>query len=176
MEPPPPPSAPPPAAHPAPYPAPGYPPFGAPQVLGWTPPPPVHRRRWWLWGCGGCGALALVAAAVVVFVVIRIFSSSPLRHFPTETGATTTEDNFQSTNNGVAENLVIVDPHPLEEVETYYQQTLHQGGWTTDTRDPTAASSGDTWTIARTDSPTQHGSITFTSAGSSTDIAVAFNY
>src|ERR1017187_593357 len=171
--PPPPPSAPP----PAPYPAYGYPQlFGAPQAQGWTPPPPVHRRRWWIWGCGGCGAIALLAAAVVVFFVIRIFSSSPLRQFPTEAGAATTQDNFQSTNNGVSENLLIVDPHSLTEVETYYQQALHQNGWTTDTRDPSSASSGDTWTIARTGSASQHGSITFTTAGADTDIAVAFNY
>jgi hypothetical protein len=136
----------------------------------------VHRRRWWIWGCGGCAALALLAAAVVVFFVIRIFSSSPLRQFPTEAGATTTQDNLQSTNSGVSENLLIVDPHPLTEVETYYQQTLHENGWTTDTRDPAAAGSGDTWTIARTGSPSQRGSITFTTAGVNTDVAVVFNY
>lgn len=161
---------------PPPPPAYGYPQQGAPQGLGWVPPPPVHRRRWWLWGCGGCGAIAVVAAAVVVFFVIRIFSSSPLRHFPTQAGAATTQDHFQSTPGGVSESLAIVDPHPLSEVETYYQQALHQNGWTTDTRDPTAAASGDTWTIARTDAAGQRGSITFTAAGASTDITVVLSY
>jgi hypothetical protein len=172
--PPPPPSAPP----QAPYPAYGYPQlFGVPQAQGWTPPPPVHRRRWWIWGCGGCGAIALLAAAVVVFFVIRIFSSSPLRQFPTEAGAVTTRDNLQSTNNGISENLLIVDPHSLADVETYYQQTLHQNGWTTDTvEDPSQARSGDTWTIGRTATPSQQGQVTFTTAGTSTDIAIVFNY
>jgi hypothetical protein len=136
----------------------------------------VPRRRWWFWACGGCAAIALVAIAVVVFIFIRIFSSSPLRQFPAQAGATTTQDNFRSVNTTTSETLLIVDPHSLGEVETYYQQALHQDGWTTDTRDPSQAASGDTWTIARTASPTQHGSITFTTVGSNTDIAVQFQY
>lgn len=121
--------------------------------------------------------MALVAAAVIVFFVIRIFSSSPLRQFPTEAGATTTADNFQSsTNDQLSEDLLITDPHSLTQVETYYQRTLHQNGWTTDTRDTSQASSGDTWTLGRTGSSSQRGSITFTTIGASTHIAVVFYY
>lgn len=113
---------------------------------------------------------------MIVFFVIRIFSSSPLRQFPTEAGAVTTADNFQSTNNQVSEDLLIADPHSLTQVETYYQRVLHQDGWTTDTRDPSQASSGDTWTLGRTGSASQRGSITFTTVGTGTHIAVVFYY
>ncbi len=170
MQPPPPPA--PPAApygHPPPY---GY----AQQPIGWTPPPPVSRRRWWFWGCGGCAAIALVAIAVFVFVVLRIFTSSPLRQFPTEAGATTTNDNFVSANNQTTEKLLIVDSHSLIDVQTYYEQALHANGWTTDTHDPTQGSSGDTWTISRSGSPTQTGMVTFTTVGTGTDISVDFSY
>ncbi len=150
--------------------------YGFVQQLGWNPPPTVPRRRWWFWACGGCAAIALVAIAVVAFIFIHIFSSSPLRQFPTQAGATTTEDNFRSVNSTTSETLLIVDPHPLSEVETYYQQALHQNGWTTATHDPSHGASGDTWTIARAASPTQRGSITFTRAGGTTHIAVDFQY
>jgi hypothetical protein len=172
MQPPPPPSAPP----PPPY---GYAqqPYGyAQQPTGWTPPPPVSRRRWWFWGCGGCAALALVAIAVLVFVFLRIFTSSPLRQFPTEAGATTTNDNFVSANNQTTERLLIVDSHSLVDVETYYERALQANGWTTSTHDPSQASDGDTWTIGRTGSPAQNGSVTFTTVGTGTDIAVVFSY
>ncbi len=171
MQPPPPPSAPP----PAPY---GYPPpYGQAQPTGWIPPAPVRPRRWWIWGCGGCAALALVAIAVFVFVVLRIFTSSPLRQFPTEAGATTTQDNFTSDSNGqTAETLLIVDPHAISDVETYYQHALSSNGWTTATHDPSQAASGDTWTIARTGSAAQTGTVTFTTVNGGTDIAVVFHY
>ena len=144
--------------------------------MGWVPPAPVNRRRWWIWGCGGCAAIALLAIAVIVFVFIRIFTSSPLRHFPTEAGAATTQDHFQAGNNLNTETLLIVDHRSLAQVEAYYQQALHQNGWTTDTHDPSQASSGDTWRIGRTDAPSQTGSITFTTVGTNTDIAVTYSY
>jgi hypothetical protein len=136
----------------------------------------VSRRRWWFWGCGGCAALALVAIAVFVFVVLRIFTSSPLRQFPTEAGATTTQDNFTSANNQTTETLLIVDPHSIVEVETYYAQALNSNGWNGQTHDPSQASSGDQWNIARTGSLTQAGTVTFTTTGGGTDIHVVFNY
>ena len=110
------------------------------------------------------------------FVVLRIFTSSPLRQFPTEAGATTTQDNFTSANNQATETLLIVDPHSLVEVETYYEQALNSNGWSAGAHDPSQASSGDQWNIARTTSPTQGGTVTFTTAGSGTDIYVVFNY
>jgi hypothetical protein len=164
--PPPPPSAP----------AAPHQPYGYAQPSGWTPPPPVSPRRWWIWACGGCGALALVAIAVAVFVFVHIFTSSPLRQFPTEAGASTARDDFTSANDHTTETLQIVDPHALLDVETYYQQALHTNGWTTDTHDPAQAASGDAWTFSRSGSPAQSGTITFTTAGSGTDIAVVFNY
>ena len=161
---------------PAPYQGSPYPqPYGQ-QPLGWTPPPPVNRRRWWIWGCAGCGTLALLAITVIVFIFIRIFTSSPLRHFPVEAGASTTQDHFQAGNNLNTETVQIVDPHPLQQVEAYYEQVLHQGGWTTDTHDPALARDGDTWRVGRTDSPSSSGSITFTTAGFATDITVTYNY
>ncbi len=169
--PPPPPAAPP----PRPYPGFGYQPYGQ-QPQAWVPPAPVSRRRWWIWGCGGCAAIALLAIAVIVFVFIRIFTSSPLRHFPTEASAATTQDHFQAGNNLNTETLLIVDPHSLAQVEAYYQQALRQNGWTTETHDPSQASSGDTWSIGRTDAPSQTGSITFTTVGTNTDIAVTYSY
>ncbi|HSP65360.1 MAG TPA: hypothetical protein VLO10_04135 [Candidatus Deferrimicrobium sp.] len=171
MQPPPPPAAPPPApsAYPQPY---GY----APQPSGWIPPPPVTRRRWWIWGCGGCAALALIAIAVFVFIVLRIFTSSPLRQFPTEAGATTTQDNFASDTNQTTETLRILDTHALVDVETYYQRALNSNGWSTQPHDPSQASSGDQWTIAKSASPAQSGTVTFTSSGSGTTIDVVFHY
>ena len=136
----------------------------------------MQRRRWWIWGCGGCAAIALLAIAVIVFFVIRIFTSSPLRQFPTEAGASVTQDHFQAGTNLNSETLLIVDPHSLMQVEAYYEQALHQNGWNTDAHDPTQASSGDTWHITRPASPGQGGSIRFTTAANSTDITVVFNY
>jgi hypothetical protein len=159
----------------APPPAP-YQSFGNPPASGWSPPPPVRPRRWWIWACGGCGALALVAIAVSVFVFVHIFTSSPLRQFPTESGASTARDNFTSTNDHTTETLQIVDGRAIADVETFYQQALRTNGWTTETHDAARAASGDAWTFSRTGSPTQSGTITFTTAGSGTDIAVVFNY
>lgn len=136
----------------------------------------MSRRRWWFWGCGGCAALALVAIAVFVFVVLRIFTSSPLRQFPTEAGAITMQDNFTSNSNQTTETLQITDAHSLVEVETYYEQALNSNGWSAQTHDPSQASNGDQWTLARPASPTQGGTVTFTIAGSGTTIYVVFNY
>ncbi len=118
----------------------------------------------------------LVAIAVVAFVVLRIVTSSPLRQFPTEAGASTTQEHFDSSGGRTTEMLQIVDPHALQQVETYYEQALHSNGWTTDTHDPTQAVSGETWNIGRSGSPNQTGTVTFTSAGAGTDISVTFNY
>ncbi|MDQ6856029.1 MAG: hypothetical protein M3Z57_03020 [Candidatus Dormibacteraeota bacterium] len=170
QQPPPPPSAPPPP--------PGYPqPYGFVQPpQGWTPPPPVSQRRWWFWGCGGCAALVLVVIAVIAFVFLRIFNSSPLRQFPTEAGANTTQDNFVSANNQTTETVLIVDSHSLVEVETYYQTALNANGWSTATHDPSQASSGDQWTIERPAVRAQGGTVTFTTVPGGTDISVVFNY
>ncbi len=136
----------------------------------------MRSRRWWIWACGGCAALALIAIAVLVFVVVHIFTSSPLRQFPTEPGASTTEDNFSSTNNRTTETLRVVDPHVVTDVEAYCQQALNRDGWTTGNHDLTQAASGDTWTFSRAGSPAQSGTVTFTTAGAGTDVAVVFNY
>jgi hypothetical protein len=171
MQPPPPPSAPPPAPSP----------YGSPQPVGyppnaWVPPPPVSRRKWWYWGCGGCAALALISIAVIVVVFVGIFTSSPLRHFPTEAGASTTSDNWNSSGGQTSEILVITDPHPLQEVETYYEQALHSNGWSTDTHDPAQAVSRDVWAVTRSGTQSQSGTVTFTSTGSTTVVRVMFVY
>ncbi len=151
-------------------------PYGYPQPAGWVPPPPVSRRKWWFWGCGGCAALTLIVIALIVFVFLRIFTSSPLRQFPTEAGAATRSDNWDSSGNHTTETLVIADPHSLQDVETYYEQALHSNGWSTDTHDPAQATNPDIWTVSRGGSPTQSGTVTFTSGGSGTDITVVFSY
>jgi hypothetical protein len=174
---PPPPPPPPPAPLPSPFPQYGQlQPYGYMQPYGFAPPPVRRGRRWWIYGCGGCGALALVALAVIIVVGINTFTNSPLRHFPTEAGAATVHDNFNLTNGQSTETLVIDDPHPLADVETFYQTALHTGGWTVDTADPSAATSGDMWHVSRTGSTTQAGLVTFVTVGATTEITVQFVY
>ncbi len=119
----------------------------------------------------------MIAIAIIVFVFLRIFTSSPLRQFPTEAGATTRSDNWDSSGNQTTETLVIADPHSLQDVETYYEQALHSNGWSTDTHDPTQATNPDIWTVSlRWFAPTQSGTVTFSTAGAGTDITVVFSY
>jgi hypothetical protein len=146
------------------------------QPYGYAMPPTRSRRRWWLYGCGGCGAVAVVLIAVFAVIGINVFSNSPLRHFPTETGATTVRDNFQVTNGHSSETLVIDDPHPLADVETYYQTALHTGGWTVGAVDPSQATSGGMWHFSRSASPAQSGLVTFVTLGANTQITVQYDY
>jgi hypothetical protein len=171
---PPPPPPPPPAGPIPPY---GYAqPFGYAQPYGYAPPPRANRRRWWIFGCGGCAALALVAIALIAVVGIHTFTSSPLRHFPTEAGAATVRDNFNDTNGQSSETIVIDDPHALTDVETYYQSALHTGGWTVDTADPSQAASGDQWHFSKSGSSAQAGLISFATVGATTQITVEYVY
>ena len=168
---------------PAPPPPPGYPqPYGQPQPYGYMQPyayaipPRSNRRRWWIWGCGGCGTLALLAVAAIVFIALRTFSNSPLRQFPTEAGASTTRDSFQSSNGQSSETLVISDPRALADVEAFYEVNLSRNGWTVQGADPGQAHSGDTWPIGRSATASQTGSISFVTVGATTVITVDFQY
>jgi hypothetical protein len=133
----------PPAPTPAPFPA--------------TPPARRSRRRWWTYGCGGCGAIVLIPVVVAVVVLINGFSNSPLRHFPTEAGALTVSDNLSISTGQSSETLVIDDPHSLTDVETYYQSALNTSGWRVQAADPSQAVSGDGWQFSRTGSSAQFG-------------------
>jgi hypothetical protein len=139
-----------------------------------TPPARRSRRRWWLFGCGGCGAVALIVALVVVVVLIKGFSNSPLRHFPTEAGASTVSDNFLVGTGGQSnETLVIDDPHSLTDVETFYESALGTNGWTVQATAPSQATSGDSWQFSRTGSSAQFG-VTFVTMGAITEITVQY--
>ena len=155
------------SASPGPW-APPPPPFPA------TPPARRSRRRWWLFGCGGCGAIALNIVLVVVAIFATSFSSSPLRHFPAEAGAASVSDNFEVSGGGQsAETLVIDDPRSLIDVETFYQSALATNGWTVQASDPAQAVSGDTWQFSRKGSSAQF-EVTFVAAGATTEITVQY--
>jgi hypothetical protein len=150
------------------------PPTPPPALLPATPPARRSRRRWWIFGGGGCGAIALILVLVVVVVFINDFNNSPLRHFPTEAGASTVSDNFLvSTGGQNSETLVIDDPNSLTAVETYYQSALDTNGWTVQATDPSLAVSGDGWQFSRTGSSAQFG-ITFVTMGAITEITVQY--
>jgi hypothetical protein len=168
MEPPPPPL--PPAPPPAPVPGYGQTP---PYAYSQQPPAKRSRRRWWIFGCGGCGAIALIVVLVIVVVGIDSFTNSPLRHFPTEAGASTVSDNFSISNGQTSETLVIDDPNSLTDVETYYQSALNTNGWTVHATDPSQAVSGDGWPFSRTGSSAQFG-ITFVALRAITEITVQY--
>jgi hypothetical protein len=127
-----------------------------------------------MFGCGGCGAIALIVVLVVVVVLINGFSNSPLRHFPTEAGASTVSDNFMVSAGGQnSETLVIDDPHSLTDVETFYQRALDTNGWTVQATDPAQAVSGDSWQFSRTGSSAQFG-VTFVTMGAITETTVRY--
>jgi hypothetical protein len=139
-----------------------------------TPPAGRSRRRWWIFGCGGCGAIALIVVLVVVVVLIKGFSNSPLRQFPTEAGASTVSDNFLVSAGGQnSETLVIDDPHSLTDVETFYQSALDTNGWAVQATNPSQAVSGDGWQFSRTGSSAQFG-VTFVTMGAITEITVQY--
>jgi hypothetical protein len=143
-----------------------------PALLPATPPARRSRRRWWIFGGGGCGAIALIAVLVVVVVFVNGFINSPLRHFPTEAGASTVSDNFLvSTGGQNSETLVIDDPNSLTAVETYYQRALGTNGWAVQATNPPQAVSGDAWQFSRTGSSAQFG-MTFVTTGAITEITV----
>ncbi len=169
MQPPPPPAPP-----PAPFPAYGQTPPYVYSQYGVTPPAKRSRRRWWIFGCGGCGALALIAVVVIVVVGVHIFTNSPLRHFPTEAGASTVSDTIGLGNGQSSETLVIDDPNSLTAVETYYQSALDANGWTVQASDPSQAASGDRWQFIRTGSTGQSGVIAFVAMGAITEITVQY--
>jgi hypothetical protein len=154
------------SASPGPW-APPPPPFPA------TPPARRSRRRWWLFGCGGCGAIALIIVVVVAVFFATSFSSSPLRHFPTEAGASSVSDNFEVSGEGSAETLVIDDPRSLTDVETFYESALSTNGWTVQASDPAQAQSGDSWPFSRAGLSAQFA-VTFVAAGASTEITVQY--
>jgi hypothetical protein len=157
MQPPPPPV--PPALPPAPFPA--------------KPLARPSRRRWWISGCGVAGAIVVILVVVVVVVFINGFSNSPLRHFPTEAGASTVSDTFSLGSEQSGEALVIDDPNSLTAVETYYQSALNTNGWTVAAADPSQAVSGDSWQFSRTGSSAQFG-IAFVTMGAITEITVEY--
>ncbi|HEX4865250.1 MAG TPA: hypothetical protein VFV02_14360, partial [Acidimicrobiales bacterium] len=139
-------------------PTPPLPPPPPPAVFPATPPAKRSRRRWWIFGCGGCAAVVLIVALVVGVVLIRGFSTSPLRQFPTEAGASTVSDNFLVGTGGEnRETLVIDDPHSLTNVETFYASALSTNGWMVQATDPSQAASGDSWPFSRTGSSAQFG-------------------
>ena len=155
-------------------PAPPLPPAPTPPAFPATLPARRSRRRWWLFGCGGCGAIALIVVLVVVVVLIKGFSNSPLRQFPTEAGASTVSDNFLvGTGGQSSETLVIDDPHSLTDVETFYESALGTNGWTVQATDPSQAVSGDSWQFSRTGSSAQFG-VTFVTMGAITEITVQY--
>lgn len=151
----------------------GYGQYGFAQPQGYPPP---RRRRWWLWGCGGCALLVLILLGIGVAVGIGIFTSSPLRHFPVEAGASTVRDNFQIVNGQSGETLVIDDPHSLTDVEAFYQSALHSNGWTADTVDPSQAANGDSWRFSKSGASTQAGSIAFVNLKGVTQVTVTYVY
>jgi hypothetical protein len=168
---------PPPPQQPPPYQPYGYPqPYGYMQPYGYAPPPKRSRRRWWIFGCGGCAAVALVAVGVLVFVGVTTFTNSPLRQFPTEAGASTTRENFQYTNGEGSETLVISDPRPIADVEAFYQSRLSVGGWTVQQANAAQAHSGDDWHFGRPSAPSQSGDVSFVTVRDSTVITVQYQY
>jgi hypothetical protein len=170
----PPPAPPQPPGFPQPY---AYPqPYGYVQPYGYAPPPRSNRRRWWIFGCGGCAIVALLAVAAVVFVGVRTFTNSPLRQFPTEARASVTSDHFQSTNGQSSETLVVTDPRPIADVEAFYQTSLGTGGWTVDPADPAQAHSGDQWRFGRSGAQSQAGVVTFVTVGATTVVTVEYQY
>jgi hypothetical protein len=173
---------------PPPPPAPPSPPYGQPPPPSGQPPtywlaqpqgymqPPLHRRRkWWLWGCGGCAAFALILGVIAAVVLINAYNGRPLRGFPAEAGASVS-DNFQVTTAGSTETLVIDDPHALSDVEAFYQTALPSGGWTVDGADPSNATSGDQWHVTKSGSSKQAGTITFVTTGNATQVTVDYMY
>jgi hypothetical protein len=145
------------------------------QPQGFLPPPLRHRRKWWLWGCGGCAAFALILGVIAAVVLINAYNNRPLRGFPAEAGASVS-DSFQVTTARSTETLVIDDPHALSEVEAFYQTALPGGGWTVDGADPSSATSGDQWHISKSGSSNQAGTITFVTMGNATQVTVAYMY
>jgi hypothetical protein len=133
------------------------------------------RRKWWLWGCGGCAAFALILGVIAAVVLINAYNGRPLRGFPAEAGASVS-DNFRVTTAGSTETLVIDDPHALSDVEAFYQTALPGGGWTVDRADPSSAASGDKWQISKSGSSKQAGTITFVTTGSATQVTVNYMY
>ena len=166
----------PPAPPPGPFPATGQIPPGFSPQYGGVAPARRSRRRWWLFGCGGCGAIALIVVVVVVVVVLNGFNSSPLRHFPTEAGASTVGDNFSLSSGQNTETLVIDDPHSLTDVETYYATALNTNGWMAQTTDPSQAVSGDAWLLGRAGSSAPSGGVTFVTKGVITEITVQYQW
>jgi hypothetical protein len=155
-------------------PTPPLPPPLTPAPFPTTPPARRSRRRWWIFGCGGCGAVALIVVLVVVVVLVKGFTNSPLRQFPTEAGASTVSDNLLvGTGGQSSETLVIDDPHSLTDVETFYESALGTNGWAVQATDPSQAASGDSWQFSRTGSPAQFG-VTFVTMGAITEITVQY--
>lgn len=155
-------------------PAPPLPPALTPAPLGATPPARPSPRRWWLFGCGGVGAVALILVIVGVLVFVNSFSNSPLRHFPIEARASTVSDNYSvSTGGESSETLVIDDPNSLTGVETYYRSALDTNGWTVQPTNPSEAVSGDGWQFSRTGSSAQFA-VTFVTMGAITEITVQY--
>ncbi len=155
-------------------PAPPLPAAPTPAPFSATPAAGRSHRRWWIFGCGGCGAIVLILVVVIGLVFIIGFNNSPLRHFPTEAGASTVSDNFLvSTGGQSSETLVIDDPHSLTDVETFYQSALGTNGWTVQATDPSQAVSGDSWQFSRTGSSAQFG-ITLVTMGAITEITVQY--
>lgn len=120
-------------------------------------------------------AILLVLGAIGIAFGIHVFTGSPLRQFPTETGAVTVRDAFSINNGHNVETLVIQDPHPLGAVEAYYQSALHSGSWSVDSADPTQARSGDIWHVTNSGAPSQTGAVQFIgSSAASTQVTVQF--
>jgi len=116
----------------------------------------------------------LIIVLVVVAFFATSFSSSPLRHFPAEAGASSVSDNFEVSGGGQsAETLVIDDPRSLTDVETFYQTALATNGWTVQASDPAQAVSGDTWQFSRIGSSAQF-EVTFVTMGGTTEITVQY--
>ena len=148
----------------------------------WAQPPPQFaaipparrgRSRWWLFGCGGCGALVLSIVVVTAALFATSFSSSPLRHFPAEAGASSVSDNFVVSGGGSAETLVIDDPRSLTDVETFYESALSTNGWTVQASDPAQAQSGDSWPFSQVGSSAQFA-VSFVATGATTEITVQY--
>lgn len=155
-------------------PAPPLPAALTPAPFPATPPARRSRLRWWIFGCGGFGVIAVILAIVGVVVFVNSFSNSPLRHFPIEVGASTVGDHYTvSTDGESSETLVIDDPNSLTAVETYYQGALDTNGWKVQATDPSQAVSGDGWLFGRTGSSAQFG-VTFVTMGAITEITVQY--
>ena len=116
----------------------------------------------------------VIAVVVIVAVGIHIFTSSPLRHFPTEAGTATVSDTFGFANGQSSETLVLDDPNSLSAVETYYQSALNTNGWTVQVADPSQAVSGDRWQFSRAGSSVQLGVISFVTMGAITQVTAQY--